>query len=109
MTAPAINQPPELPAGLSNVRRLEAVMSQQGTADAVSADGEWVLLVRARSGDGGLDELLLDRETLADLVLEAIEESQRTRGARAQTTWWDAAAAADLIRFHVTNSAADQR
>jgi hypothetical protein len=84
-------------------------MSQRGTA-AVPAESEWVLLVRVKSGDDGVvDELVLDRDLLADLVLEGIEESQRTRGAHAQTTWWDAAAAADLIRHHVTHFAADQR
>ncbi|MFD9964841.1 hypothetical protein [Amycolatopsis sp. NPDC058986] len=48
-------------------------------------------------------EQALDRETLADLIREGIEESLRRRRSAAQTTWFDAATAADLLLQHVQN------
>lgn len=48
------------------------------------------------------DAVMLDREAIADVVLEAIEESQRRRGVAAQTHWCDAAEAAELLLAHVT-------
>jgi hypothetical protein len=76
------------------------------TPDLQHADAD-VLVARLATGAGVLGDVVLDRDTLADLVLEGVEESQRARGTEAQTSWWDAAEAADLILFHVAQLTAD--
>lgn len=50
----------------------------------------------------------LDFYTLADTIHEAVEHAQRERGVTApQTTWWDAAAAAELLLFHIASTTSE--
>lgn len=50
-------------------------------------------------------ERLLDHSELADLIHEAFEHAQRERGVIApHTGWHDAAAAADLLLWHIART-----
>lgn len=56
----------------------------------------------------GMASTGLDFNTIADTIHEAIEHAQRARGVTApQTTWWDAATAAELLLFHVASTASE--
>lgn len=47
---------------------------------------------------------VVDRDTIADVVNEAIEEAHRRRGTAPSTRWDDAAMAADLLLEHIANT-----
>lgn len=52
----------------------------------------------------------LDVEAIADVINDGLEESQRGRGVtRPTTTWWDAARAAELLLFHITDVTSTHR
>ena len=65
--------------------------------------GEGLLVRPGPAAARVVSEQLLDLDALADLIHEGIEQSQRERGVVAQTSWWDAVAAAELLLFHVTS------
>lgn len=84
MNPPTIHDCPELPA---------------------PRPGDTALLAQLAPGKASTE---LDFDTIADTIHEAIEHAQRARGiATPQTTWWDAATAAELLLFHVANTAGE--
>jgi hypothetical protein len=68
-----------------------------GPADIVAND----------AGQPG-QEHILDLWELADLVHEAMTESQRNRRTDGRTLWWDAAEAASLIVQHIAEVTAGE-
>jgi hypothetical protein len=86
------------PAGPAAEFRVVAIVTRlAGPADIVANDA-----------GQPRQEHIMDLWDLADLVHEAMTESQRNRRAEGRTLWWDAAEAASLIVHHIAEVTAGE-